>query len=147
VPSRRPQETYESYVERLIREAREEGAFEHLRGEGRPLPLTGDLPEGWWIKEKLKREKLSDLPDAIAIRQEAEALVEALGREGDEQVVRQRLEEMNRRIRRLNATAVSGPPTTLGPFDVEATVQRWRERRGRARSAGNLRDGGAGSAR
>ncbi|MFT3916233.1 MAG: DUF1992 domain-containing protein [Anaeromyxobacteraceae bacterium] len=118
-------------MDRLIREAREEGAFDHLPGEGRPLPLTGDLPEAWWIKEKLRRERVNDLPEALSIRHDAEALAAALAREGDEQVVRQKLEEMNRRIRRLNATAVAGPPTSLAPFDVERFVARWRTARSR----------------
>ncbi|MFO0581245.1 MAG: DUF1992 domain-containing protein [Anaeromyxobacter sp.] len=130
---KRAQESHEGFVDRLIREAREEGAFDHLPGEGKPLPLTGDLPEAWWIKEKLRRERVNDLPEALSIRHDAEALAAALGREGDEQVVRQKLEEMNRRIRRLNATAVAGPPTTLAPFDVEGFVARWRA--GRSRGA------------
>jgi Domain of unknown function (DUF1992) len=128
---RKPRETFESYVERLIREAQEEGAFDRLAGAGRPLPLTGgELPEAWWIKEKLKREKLSVLPESIAIRHEAEALVEEIGRLDDERVVRERLAAMNEKIRRLNRTAISGPPTSLAPFDVEAVIARWRARRG-----------------
>ncbi|BDG06719.1 DnaJ family domain-containing protein [Anaeromyxobacter oryzae] len=130
-PKRKPNERFESYVERLIREAQEEGAFDRLSGAGRPLPLTGgELPEAWWIKEKLKREKLSALPESIAIRHEAEALVEEIARLDDERVVRERLATMNAKIRRLNATAVTGPPTSLAPFDVEAVVARWRARRG-----------------
>ncbi len=124
---RKPGEGLEPYVERLIREAQEEGAFERLAGAGKPLPLTGgELPEAWWIKEKLRREKLSALPEAIAIRYEAEALLAELWRLDDERVVRERLAAMNARIRRLNATAVSGPPTTLAPFDLEEVVRRWR---------------------
>jgi hypothetical protein len=61
-PKRRAGETYESFVERAIREAQEQGEFEGLGGPGKRLPLTGALEEAWWIKEKLKREKLSDLP-------------------------------------------------------------------------------------
>ncbi len=114
-------------MERLLREAQEEGAFERLSGAGKPLPLTGgELPEAWWIKEKMRREKLSDLPEAIAIRFEAESLAASLSREPDERVVRERLEEMNAKIRKLNATNVVGPPTTLAPFDVEEFVRRWR---------------------
>jgi hypothetical protein len=129
-PGKKPGEQFEAYVERLIREAQEEGAFERLSGAGRPLPLTGgELPEAWWIKEKLRREGLSALPDAMVIRREAELLLAALATVRDEQVVRERLAEMNRRIRKINATAVAGPPTTLAPFDVEAVVRRWREGR------------------
>lgn len=125
----KPGEKMESFVERLIREAQDDGAFDRLPGAGRPLPYRGERDEAWWIKEKLRREKLSALPDAIAIRHEAEALVGEIERLSDERVVRERLEAMNVRIRRINATAVSGPPTTLAPFDVEAVVRRWRDRR------------------
>ncbi len=127
-PKRKPNETHESYVERLIREAQEEGAFDRLSCAGKPLPLTGgELPEAWWIKEKMKREKLSSLPESIAIRYEAEGVLESLARESDEQVVRERLLAVNAKIRRLNATYIGvGPPTTLAPFDVEAVVRRWR---------------------
>ncbi len=129
-PVRNPGETHATLAERLIREAQAEGEFDGIGGEGRRLPLTGlPLPEGWWAREKMKREHLSDLPPAIAIRHEAEALLESLARESDERVVRERLLALNARIRRLNATTVSGPPTTLAPLDVEDVVRRWREGR------------------
>lgn len=129
-PKRKPNETYESYVERVIREAQEEGAFERLPGAGKPLPYRGEVEEGWWIKEKMRREQLSDLPASISIRHEAEAVLAALERERDERIVRERLLELNAKIRRLNATWTAGPPTTLAPLDVEAVVERWRDRRG-----------------
>ena len=125
-PPRKPGETLERHVERIIREAQEQGEFERLSGAGRPLPLTGVLQEAWWIKEKLRREKLSDLPEALAIRHEAEVVLAGLARVEDEQVVRERLETLNARIRKLNRTNVAGPPTTLAPLDVEAAIARWR---------------------
>lgn len=132
-PKRKPGETLEGYAERLIREAQEAGEFDALP-KGKPLPLTGGpLPEAWWVKEKLKREGLSDLPPSIAIRHEAEAVLAQIARETDERVVRERLEALNARIRRLNATHVAGPPTTLSPLDVEAVVLRWRAARGSGR--------------
>jgi hypothetical protein len=123
---RRTGETLEGYAERLIREAQEEGEFDRLP-RGKPLPFTGaPLPEAWWVKEKLRREKLSDLPESIAILHEAEATLAEVARESDERLVRERLEALNARIRRLNATHVAGPPTTLAPLDVERVVARWR---------------------
>jgi hypothetical protein len=123
---RKTGETLEGYAERLIREAQEEGEFDRLP-RGKPLPLTGGpLPEAWWVKEKLRRERLSDLPESIAILHEAETTLAAVAREDDERVVRERLETLNVRIRRLNATHVAGPPTTLAPLDVERVVARWR---------------------
>jgi hypothetical protein len=131
VKGQKPGEKLEGFVERLIREAQEAGEFDALSGKGKPLPLRDAHEEGWWIKDKIRREGLSVLPDAIAIRHEAEELLASLPSLGDERVVRDRLEGMNARIRRINATAVSGPPTTLAPFDVEAVVRRWREERAR----------------
>ncbi len=125
-PRKRPGETHERYVERLIREAQEEGAFDRLPCAGKPLPLTGVLEEAWWIKEKLRRERLSDLPEALAIRLEAERVLAGLARESDERVVRERLDALNARIRKINRTTVAGPPTSLAPVDVEAVVRRWR---------------------
>ncbi len=125
-PKRRSGESYEAYAERLIREAQAAGEFDGLP-RGKPLPLTGGPPpEGWWAKEKLRREKLSDLPASIAIRFEAERAVADALRQTDERLVRERLDLLNGKIRRLNATHVSGPPTTLAPLDVDAIVARWR---------------------
>ncbi len=131
-PVRKPGETRESLVERLIREAQAEGEFAHVGGADKRLPLSGlPLPEGWWAKEKMRRENLSDLPPAIAIRHEAEQLLRDVARQSDERIVRERLGELNAKIRRINRTTVSGPPTTLAPLDVEAVVARWRAGRGR----------------
>lgn len=138
-PKRRPGERYEGYVERLIREAQEDGAFDNL--PRKPLPLTGgELPEAWWIKEKLKREKLSALPESLAIRHEAEAVLQEVARLDDERLVRERLDAMNAKIRKLNRTMVSGPPTSLAPFDVDAVVARWRAARERV-AAGTRQPG------
>jgi hypothetical protein len=67
----------ESYAERLIREAQQRGEFDNLPGAGKPLPGLDDPPdELWWIKEKLKREQLSLLPDSLQIRLDLERALE-----------------------------------------------------------------------
>ncbi len=58
-------------------------------------------------------------------------MLASLERESDERVVRERLEALNARIRRVNRTTVAGPATSLAPVDVEAAVARWRAGRGR----------------
>ncbi|HSB20255.1 MAG TPA: DUF1992 domain-containing protein [Anaeromyxobacteraceae bacterium] len=131
---KKPGETYESFVERQIREAAEEGAFENLRGAGRPLPPLHPEVEGWWIKQRMKAEQLDHVPEALEIRREAERVLASLDAVGIEGEVRRRLRELDARIRKVNRTAVAGPPTTVAPLDVEALVRRWRERRaGRGR--------------
>lgn len=57
----------ETLVERKIREAAEQGAFDDLEGSGRPLPILEEpYEENWWLKRFVQREGVSlrDLEDA-----------------------------------------------------------------------------------
>ncbi len=130
--ARRPGEAFDDYVERQIREAQADGAFEGLANAGRPLPFVDKPhdPMDWW-RRKLEGEKLAVLPDSLAILREAEEALSAVRRLVSERAVRERLEALNARIRRVNRTAWNGPPTSLAPLDVEAVVRRWRDERGR----------------
>ena len=125
-----PAESWESFAERQIREAQEAGEFDSLEGSGRPLQdLDEPYDEFWWVKRKLRREQLSFVPDAIAIRREAEAVLDALADVPTEEEARALLLELNARIARTNAATLTGPPTTLAPLDVEETLRRsWRAR-------------------
>jgi hypothetical protein len=131
--ARKSGETYESFVERQIREAQEEGAFDRLSGAGKPLPPLHPEEEAWWLKRKLRAERLDILPEALEIRREVERVLGSLAALGDERAVRQRLAELDARIRKVNRTTIAGPPTTVAPLDVEALVARWRA--GRAQTA------------
>ncbi|HWE24650.1 MAG TPA: DUF1992 domain-containing protein [Myxococcales bacterium] len=126
---RKPGETWESFAERQIREAQEAGEFEALEGAGRPLrDLDEPYDEFWWVKRKLRREQLSFVPDAIAIKREAEIVLSRLREAPSEADARAVLVELNARIARTNARTVSGPPTTLAPIDVDEALRRyWRQ--------------------
>ena len=122
-----PAEPWESFIERQIREAKEAGELDNLPGQGRPLEGLDDPPdEMWWVKQKMRREDLTFVPDAIAVRRELEALVAALPRLPEPEA-RDRLVALDARIRKLNATVTSGPPTTVAPLDVEALLARSRK--------------------
>ncbi len=59
--------TWESWVEQQIRIGMERGEFENLPGRGKPLAGIApdvEIPhdEDWWLKAKLRRERLSYLP-------------------------------------------------------------------------------------
>jgi hypothetical protein len=113
-------------VERQIREAREAGEFDDLEGTGKPLPGLDDPPDRlWWVKGKLRREALSFVPDTLAVRRDLELLLLALP-DLEEADARARLVELDARIRTLNATVISGPPTTVAPLDVEDILARRR---------------------
>ncbi len=121
--------TFESWVERQIREAQERGAFENLPGAGKPLADLGDgYDELWWIKRKVREEGLSFTPPALALRREVERLHESLPAIASERQLRDRAEALNQLIlaewRRPQETNVY-PPRRV---DVEALIAEWRRR-------------------
>jgi Domain of unknown function (DUF1992) len=125
-----PGVSFETWVERRIREATERGEFDNLPGAGKPIPdLDEPHDELWWVRGKLRRENFAYLPPTIALRKEAEAALEAAANATTEDQVRQIVAAINRKIADGNRKAASGPPLNLTPFDVERVVQRWRERR------------------
>ena len=69
------------------------------------------------------------LPPALALRRSVERTLEALPSLSDERRVRELLEAVDAEIRRFNATATSGPPTTQAPLDVEEILAAWRRAR------------------
>jgi hypothetical protein len=120
---------YESWIDRQIREAQERGEFDNLPGAGKPLQLDDD-PD-WWIKAKIARENLEPLlPTPLALRREAERLPESLADARSEAEVRERVEDLNRRIRESYLRPQAGPRVVVGIVDVEVAVERWRSERG-----------------
>jgi hypothetical protein len=123
--------SFTDWVDDQIREAQERGEFDDLPGKGKPLSgLDGTHDELWWVKQWLAREGVSYLPVPLALRLEAEKLVEGLDRLSSEAAVRRAVGDLNGRIRQANRMPdIDGPPTTLGPLDVEELVERWRTSR------------------
>jgi hypothetical protein len=123
-----PGASWESWVDQLIRESRERGEFDDLKGAGKPIPgLDKPHDEMWWVRKKLESEGVSYLPPNLALRKEKEDIFERLPSQRSESRVRQILEELNARIREVNRRPQDGP--TVMPFDVEAVVEQWREAR------------------
>ena len=119
--------SWESWVDRQIREAGERGEFDELPGHGRPLPgIRGPRDELWWVKEKLRREEVSVVPPTLRIHREIEEARDRVARAASEDEVRGILAAINARIRHLNAHATAGPPSTAVPLNVEREVDRWR---------------------
>ncbi|MFC8226633.1 DUF1992 domain-containing protein [Streptomyces sp. NPDC057287] len=118
--------SFETWVDRQIREAEERGAFADLPGAGKPLPgLDRPYDAMWWIKAKMEREGLSALPPSLALRKAAEDAREEASRARSGAEVRRILTDMNERIREALARPPEGPPLNLTPFDVDAIVKEW----------------------
>jgi hypothetical protein len=122
-----PGVSWETWIDRQIREGMERGEFDDLPGHGRPIPDV-DRPhdELWWVRSKLQREGVSYLPPTLALRKEVEDAQDAIAAAETEAEVRALVAEVNERIRAVNRQATSGPPSTLVPLDVERAVEQWR---------------------
>ena len=127
--------SWESWVEQQIRVGMERGEFENLPGTGKPLDgITtsgGEIhrDEDWWLKAKLRRERLSYLPPTLAVRKELEEAREAIAKASQENLVRGIVRDINQRIREVNRRGADGPPSTVMPLDEDAVVTKWRAQR------------------
>ena len=125
-----PGVSWETWIDRQIREGMDRGEFDDLPGHGKPLAdVDRSRDEMWWVKDKLRREGLSYLPPTLLLRKEVDDAKAAIAAAGDEATVRRLVEDINAKIRGVNRTAASGPPTTLSPFDVDDVVTAWHARR------------------
>ncbi|MCX5446994.1 DUF1992 domain-containing protein [Streptomyces nigrescens] len=126
-----PGVTFETWIDKQIREATERGDFAGLAGAGKPLPhLDQPYDEMWWIKEKMHREHLSYLPPTLALRKEAEDALEAAAAAPTEAALRRILTAVNERISAALRTPLEGPPLNLVPFDIDEVARKWREQQG-----------------
>jgi len=121
-----------SWVDRLVREAEERGAFADLPGLGKPLPGIDDpLDEDWWVRQKMRSEKLPTdalLPPALALRKELADLPDRVRHLPDEAAVRAAVQELNARVAAY-IRLPSGPVLPVAPADPGAVVAGWREAR------------------
>ena len=121
---------FETWVDKQIQEATERGEFDDLPGAGRPIPdLDKPYDDAWWIKEKLRREKLSVLPPAAALRKKADEVLERAAQARSEGEVRDLVAAINAKIVEAIRKPPSGPPVDIVPLDVERIVRDWRARR------------------
>ena len=122
---------WESAVEQQIKDGIARGEFADLPGKGKPIEgMADDHDEDWWLKAKLRAERLSYLPPTIRIRKEVEEAREAMAAASSESVVRRIVDDINVRIRDINRRGAEGPPSTVMVLDGEAEVARWRARAG-----------------
>ena len=140
--ARRPSsQQRETWIDRQIRQAQDRGEFDGLRGAGEPIAdLDRPYDALWWVRRKLREENFSYLPPTLQLRREVEVAQAAIDRARSEREVREVVTAINARIRHVNRTDVTGPPSTVMVLDEEETVRAWRARR--ATDVGDSRDPG-----
>ncbi|MFJ6001763.1 DUF1992 domain-containing protein [Arthrobacter sp. NPDC092385] len=111
------------------------GDFDNLALAGKPIPGLGEAHDpDWWVKGLIQRENITGLgPRAILLRTEDAELDDRLDRQYTEKQVREVLEDFNYRVIDARRQLLGGPPVITRLRDVDAEVERWRERREAAR--------------
>ena len=125
--------SYESWIDRQINEAKERGEFDDLPGAGKPLEHLGnpDDPE-WWIKQKIAREQLdmtAALPPQLALRKEAQQLLDLVVTAPSESAVRDLVDDFNTRVRECWRRPQEGPAIVVGLADMDTMLDQWRAHR------------------
>lgn len=125
-----PGVSWEGWIDRQISDGMRNGHFDNLPGTGKPLSgLDGTRDDDWWLKAKLREERLSYLPPTLRIRKEVQEAREAIAAAHNESTVRRILDEINTKIRDINRRGAEGPPSSMMPLDNEAIVTSWRAAR------------------
>jgi len=123
-----PKVSWESWIERKIRESMERGEFDNLPGHGEPIPdLARPYDELWWLRKKLRDEELSIEPPGLTLRKELDDTRARIAAAGGEAEVRRLVAAINERIVYVNSHITFGPPSDIVPLDVERVVAQWRD--------------------
>ena len=130
-----PGVSFESWVDKQIREAVDRGDFDNLPGAGKPLPGAGGPDdEDWWVKSYLHREGLPTealLPTPLQLRKEIERLPETVHDLPSEQQVRDIVAKLNARIMDCWRSP-SGSQMPVRLVNAETVVEQWRADRSAA---------------
>ena len=129
--------TQAAWADDAISRAIARGDFDDLPGKGKPLKGIGAHHDpDWWVKSVIEREQLTGLaPPAIMLRRENARLDDDLDALSSERAVREVLDDFNRRVREAMRQLMGGPPVVTHTRDIEAEVERWKERRAARRTA------------
>lgn len=126
---RPPGVSFETWIDRQIREAMDRGAFDDLPGAGKPLRNLGDRGDSW-IMGKLQREGIeAPLPGKLALRREVHRIQDTLADVDDEARAREIIEDLNAQVRQSYRVPEQGPAIWVSLVPVDEALAEWRRRR------------------
>ncbi|MBF6317268.1 DnaJ family domain-containing protein [Nocardia cyriacigeorgica] len=127
-----PDLTFESWIDRQVREATERGEFANLAGAGKPIPGAGTgVDENWWLRDYLRREGVRAdgmLPESLVLRRDIEQIRETVRELDTEREVRAAVSELNQRIVRW-IRVPTPPQVPIAPVDADEILEWWQAER------------------
>jgi hypothetical protein len=130
--------SFETLIDKQIREAAERGEFNDLPGAGKPIPGAGEpYDEMWWVKGLIRRERIGGdaLPTSLRLRKEIEDVPETVRGLRSERAVREAVTKLNERVADW-LRAPTGPYARITLVDTDSVVSWWRATRERRPEAG-----------
>jgi hypothetical protein len=117
---------WETWIDRLIRQAQERGEFDQNSLHGKPIPSLGQRrPDDWFAQQLMAREAVDQLPKTIRVRKNLDLALEAIAAADTEDEVRRIVSEINEQILEVNRKAASGPPSNMMPLDLDRVLATW----------------------
>lgn len=117
---------WETWIDRLIRQAQERGEFADNSLHGKPIPSLGKRrPDDWFAQSLMAREGLEQLPKTIRVRKNLDRALEAIAAADDEDEVRRIVADINEQILDVNRKAASGPPSNMMPLNLDRVLATW----------------------
>lgn len=114
----------EPWIERVIRDAQDQGRFDDVPGTGEPIPdLDQTYDPSWWARRWIERERRRDAGRDLVARVQREVPVLLAG--DDKELVRKGLDALNGAIDAHNAGALEGP---IARLDIDALLTGRNER-------------------
>jgi hypothetical protein len=129
------QERFASGIDKQVRDAEKDGAFEDNPLVGKPLPSDGQpYREDWWLTEKVARERVGAhaLPLPLQLRREAQDLRKGLIDDrlaASEAALRAAIEDYDTRSDVARRTPHAGPPVVIPRVEADEAVEAWRAAR------------------
>lgn len=124
--------SFETWIDKRIREATERGDFENLPGKGKPLrDANKPYDDDWWLKDWLRREGAPTdalLPTPLRLRKEIQQLRETVRPLRTEEKVRAAVKDLNDQVRAWWRSSI-GPQIHVGLVDEDEVVAQWQSDR------------------
>jgi hypothetical protein len=129
------QERFASGIDKQVRDAEKDGAFEDNPLVGKPLPGDGQpYREDWWLTQKAAQEQVGvhALPLPLALRREAQDLRKGLVDDrpaASEAALRAAIADYDVRSDAARRTPQPGPSVVIPRVDADEAVAAWRQAR------------------